>query len=400
MRLAEWVNETREENENLDIFLQIVRLLNETGKGTAAFSPAFYEVDENNDVAFVEAKSFGDFESPEDFCAPEAVSGSSDSGGKREIFSLGLLLYYLFYRKLCLVNRTAAFQKSVLKSRRKNIEISAFKAEDSKPVSMLMERMTSYNPASRPSLKEILTFLHSKMCKFGIIRENVLSKERYAEIVRCFSERDVYKYTPEKEYVVDLVTIAPLSCEPLIIPFRLIKKQYVVEVAYGGEGRWHCAEKKADSPDVESLRCATEEEAESVHRATAALIFCDTVYGVEGHALFCETDGYSYEMGLYEHTYGNVSKKISIIKEGEVAVPERLEARILSILREGSSKAVYDLFCVAVYGKTNPAVIKTINDLFPEAVRIYHLTDDDILKGAELFLNGLRNTREKDAIHS
>ncbi|MCL1789077.1 MAG: hypothetical protein FWG33_01835 [Oscillospiraceae bacterium] len=391
MRLAEWVCETREENENLDIFLQVTRLLLSPRKGSGTFSPAFYEVDANNNVTFVEAKSFSELELPERFRAPEienSVIGISEISEKSNVFSLGLLLYFLLHQKLCPVNRgTSSSGKSFLKSRKKNVDTSAFMANDSNQVSLLMERMTSYNPESRPFLKEVLSYIYSNnMCKFGIIRENILSKEHYIEIVRCFSERDIYSYIPEKEYIVDLVTIVPLTCEPMLIPFRLVKKQYILPVDYGSGGRWHCVKKKADAVQIEDLPVIEKEAAEGVHKAIAALHFCDAVYGVEGHALFCETDGYSYEMGFYEHFYGNKKKEISIFKEGEVAVPQRLEARILSILREGS-KAVYDLFCVAVYGKQNPATIKTINDLFPEAVRIYHLDDDDILKGASLYLN-------------
>ncbi|MCL2070720.1 MAG: hypothetical protein FWH07_00605 [Oscillospiraceae bacterium] len=398
MRLAEWVFEPHEENESLDIFLQIVRLLHDLGKGAGTVSPAFYEIDDDNDVTFVDSKSFGEFESPEDYSAPESANKNvGGNGEKRDVFSLGILLHFILYQKLCPIDRNVAFTgKSFLKSRKKVIETSAIKADDSKQASLLMERMSSYNPESRPTLKEILAVLQSNMCRFGIVRENVLSKERYTEIIRCFSERDSYRYTPEKEYTVDLVTIAPLSCEPLLIPFRLVKKQYILPVAYGSEGRWHCAEKKSDAPDFEDFASPANHESASdlagVHKATAALYFCDAVYGIEGHTLFCETDGYAYQMGLYVHSYGNESKVISIFKGGEVVVPERLEARILSILRAGS-KAVYDLFCFVLYGKSNPAVIKTINDLFPEAVRIYHLDDNDILKGASLYLNSQGNKK-------
>jgi hypothetical protein len=191
-----------------------------------------------------------------------------------------------------------------------------------------------------------------------------------------------------------LTTLAPLSDETLLVPFRLVKKRYVLEVSYSGEGRWDYAKRKEG---VESLlptvpiSPALEAEAAKIPKSTAALHFCDAVYGVEGDALFCETDGYTYEMGFYEHcrerSRSGVTKAISIVKEGSIAVPERLEARILSILREGS-KAVYDLFCVAVYGNLTPDAIKTINDAFPEAVRIYRLNDEDLLKGAALYLGG------------
>ncbi|MCL1904222.1 MAG: hypothetical protein FWF94_07385 [Oscillospiraceae bacterium] len=404
MRLAEWVCASREENENLDIFLQVARLLLSSQKGSGTFSPAFYEIDTDNNVTFVEAKSFNECELPERFRAPEivnSVSGISGISEKSNVFSLGLLLHFLLYQKLCPVNRgNFTSGKTFLKPRKKNVEASAYMSNDSGPLSLLMERMTFYKPESRPTVNEVMSYIYGNyVCRFGIVRENVLSKEHYTEIVRCFSERDVYSYTPEKEYTVDLVTIAPLSREPMLIPFRLVKKQYILPVAYGSDGRWHCAEKKADAVQFENLPIVERDAAERVHRATAALHFCDAVYGVEGHALFCETDGYSYEMGLYEHFYGNKNKQISIFKEGEVVVPERLEARILSILREGS-KAVYDLFCVAVYGKENPAAIKTINNLFPEAVRIYHLNDDDILKGASLYLNKSSSISEKNAVHN
>ena len=401
MRLTDWVSETREENENLDIFLQIVRLLRESKKGQGAISPAFYEVDAANNVTFIEATTFGEFEAPEDFAAPEAGSKNSGVSEKRDVFSLGLLLYFLTTQKLCQVDRSVFGGRSFWKSRKKFAEGSAFVAEDSKRLPKLIERMTRYKPEARPSLREILSILQTEnTCKFGIVRENVLTKERYIEIVRYFSEMDVYKYIPEKEYVVDLVTIVPLSLEPLLIPFRLIKKQYILPVAYGGTGRWQQVERKASAPDFETQSRLTSndiEQAQEVDRAVAALYFCDAVYGVEGHALFCETDGYSYEMGLYEHLNDGEDKKITITKEGEIAVPERIEARILSILREGS-KAVYDLFCVAVYGKQNPAAIKTINDLFPEAVRIYNLSDEDLLRGALLYLESKKESLTKTTI--
>lgn len=384
MRLAEWVSDTREENENIDIFLQITRLLHDAGKGRGTVSPAFYKVDSLNDVTFTEDGL------PEyDYSAPECYEEDGGSIEKSDVFSLGLLLHFILYQKPCPVNRVT--EKSFFKPRRKNVEGSAFKAEDSKLLPRLIERMTSYNPESRPSLKEILSVIYSNYtCRFGIIRENVLTKERYIEIVRCFSERKQYIFVPEKEYTVDMVTIAPISTEPMTIPFRLVKKQYILPVSYNVNGRWSRAEKKENAAQIEELPIAAKNETERVHKATAALYFCDAVYGIEGDALFCESDGYSYKMGFYEHkgfNYQN-AKEISIVKEGEIAVPERIEARILSILRE-KGKAVYDLFCVAVYGRQNPVVIKTINDLFPDAIRIYRLSDEDILKGASLYLNEL-----------
>jgi hypothetical protein len=169
----------------------------------------------------------------------------------------------------------------------------------------------------------------------------------------------------------------------MLIPFRLIRKQYFVEVDYSASGRWNNAVKKEDAPV--SIQAASEEQASNISKTTAALYFCDAVYGIKGDALFCETDGYTYEMGLYEYKRNDNEKTISILKEGEVVVPERLEARIFSILRE-AEKTIPDLYCVGVYGNLNPTTIKVINDIFPEAIRIFQLNSDDLLKGAALYL--------------
>jgi hypothetical protein len=281
---------------------------------------------------------------------------------------------------------------------KRNTEVSAVKAKDSSSISLMMERMTAYDPMSRPTLKEIENVLGSNACRFGILLENTLTGEHHAEITRSFTGSPSYTFTPEKEYLVNLATIAPISTEPMLIPFRLVKKQYVLPVAYAAEGRWNNVVEKEGVDSLEMIESGGEYSSE-VGKASAALYFCDAVYGIEGDALFCESDGYTYEMGFYEYSRGDESKRISIVRDGEVAVPERLEARILSILRE-ADKTICDLYCVGVYGKDctggklDSAVITALNNIFPEAVRIYKLDNGDLLKGAALFN---KNTYPKEA---
>jgi hypothetical protein len=333
------------------------------------------------------------------FKAPEIVANTveidASAAEKRDVFSLGVLMYYLLNREICpVVRQTSAFPIPFAKSRKKNADPSAAMSVDSKPHSILMERMTSYEAAFRPSLKEVIHILSSGLCKFGILPENVQTGERYKEIVRSFAGNDNYKFTPEKEYVFNCVTVAPLSCEPMLIPFRLVKKQYVLEVAYGGEGRWHCVQAKKNAPSIEP---AKRENAVGVPKLAAALHFCDAVYGIDGDTVFCDTDGYSYEIGLYEYSREDKeNKRIKLVRDGNIAVPERLEARVLSLLRE-VGKSIHDLRIVVVYGNMTAAVVKAINDMFPEAIRIYRIDDDDILKGAALYLEHLerKNSHSK-----
>jgi hypothetical protein len=391
MRLTEWINEFHEENENLDILLQIVLLLRDSGKGRGIISPALYEVDSFNNVKFTEPGGFPQ-EMYKEFAAPENVPANVEEWEnsvweKSDIFSLGLLMYYLLNRKICPVNRPVSmFTNPFSKSRRKNTDPCAAMAADSRPISMLMERMTSYDPGLRPNLKEVSSILSSDICRFGIIFENIQTGERYTQITRSFTGSAAYKFVPEKEYIINSVTIAPLSCEPLMIPFRLVEKQYVIQVVYGGDERWLDSHDWANSlSGLPADLPLCDESLEQVHKATAALFFCDAVYGIKGNALFCETNGYSYEMGLYEHK-GDSHKQISVLRDGSIAVPERIEARALSILRE-VSKTIHDLYCVAVYGNLTADVIKAINDIFPQAIRIYKLDDEDLRKGAAIYLS-------------
>ena len=438
MKLVEWAKSTRSNNEILDVFLQIVRLrlknssdstktanlLTAPANGLCAVgvSPASYEVDADNfnEVAYIRlADSDPELaELAEKFAAPDTLEDCSDkkAAEKRDVFSLGLMLHFLFHGEIfdCENKKQNLFAFAKMK---KSVEGSAIKAPDVEPHSQLIERMTAYDPNLRPDLNEIVRTLTSGVCRFGVIRENILTGERYKEIVRCFSENNEqhgYKFYADDEYLIDGAVIKPLFPEPLVVPFRLIKKDYIMSVAYGNDERWHCikkAELKPGSPDIEGLRLATEEETFDCPKAVAALKFCDTVYGIGGHCLFCDVEpihrleekstdsdentaakppklqGYFYEMGLYRYTRSdkdNTDKQICIYKSGEIVAPERLEARIRSILKEGEM-AVYDLYCVAVYGNLCPNIIKTINDTFPEAIRIYRLSEEDILKGIALY---------------
>ncbi|MCL1831817.1 MAG: hypothetical protein FWG45_02765 [Oscillospiraceae bacterium] len=416
MKLADWVSETRTESERLDIFWQIVRLL-ENGKGRGYVSPTLYEVNDANDVTYVglpqDERKYDEF--CKAFAAPELPDGAKPTD-KSDVFSAGMLLCFILENETPKVIRTVS-QNPFRKARRFN-DGSVVRAKDSKAISLLMERMTSYDPTPRPTLRQVTESLNDNICKFGIILENELSQECHKEITRSFASCESYKFIPENEYVINWVTVAPLSVEPILIPFRLIKKQYKLKVAYSSEGRWSNAVKKStqevsaksevafvradiddslvakesDEPNLsnfkyspETLKAArTAQSALTIPRTTAALCYCDAVYGVDGDALFCESDGYTYEMGFYEYKRRDNNKTISIVREGSIAVPERLEARILSILRE-AEKAVYDMFCVGVYGNLSPDVIKTLNDTFPEAVRIYRLSDDDLLEGEALY---------------
>jgi hypothetical protein len=394
MRLVEWVDNSRNESENLDVFLQIVRLLREKGKGQGIISSALYEVDENNDVTYVGSEksdgvSGGFDELRESFSPPEGEIIPE----KSDVFSLGLLLDYLLRQEVAHVERPVV-SGFPFKSRKKINDTAAVKAQDSTPVSILLERMTAYEPDYRTSLREVESVLSSSICKVGIVLENIHTKEQYPEITRSFTGTPVYKFTPEKEYVFNLATVAPVSAKMLELPYRLVKKQYVIEVVYSAQGRWGNAVRKDGGNTGEAVEefstaisYEASEDSAKIPKSTAALHFCDKVYGIEGDALFCETDGYTYEMGLYEYERNDENKSIGIVREGEVAVPERIEARALSILRE-VSKTITDLFCVVVYarqGELNPEVVKAINDIFPEAVRIYRLETRDLIKGAKIF---------------
>jgi hypothetical protein len=358
-------------------------------------SPVLYEVDSANNITFVDSGpdaelSLAESELYRAFKAPEnaSVNASESVVEKRDVFSLGLLLYYLLNREICYVNRQSTGFSGIF-GKKKPVEPSAAMANDSSAVPMLMQRMTSYEPDSRPYLKDVLCILQSNICKFGIIPVNVQTGERFPVVVRSFTSSDSFKFVPESEYSAGTVTLKPISAEPLLIPFRLVNKQYVLEVRYGCEGRWGNQSVKTDPA---SIKLAAREEAGEVLRPAAALHFCDTVYGIKGNALFIETDGYTYEMGLYEHDFLIPhNKKICIVRDGNIAVPERIEARVLSILKE-QEKNIHDLYCVAVYGDISPIVAKVINDIFPEAIRLYHLNDEDILKGAAIYFN--KNPKE------
>jgi len=163
MRLVEWVGDSSlssfdRENESLDIFLQIIRLLRESGKGQGIISPVLYDVDSANNVNIDDGwdnLSGSDGESLcREFKPPENEKSPGFSVEKGDVFSLGLLLYYLLEREVCKVDRPA-FSAFPFKPRRKSLEISAVKARESKPIPMLMERMTSYEAEFRPSLKEV-----------------------------------------------------------------------------------------------------------------------------------------------------------------------------------------------------------------------------------------------------
>jgi hypothetical protein len=371
-------------------------------------SPALYEVDRLNNVTFVGVVPTGDAsdELYRAFKAPETVTGNaadsdlsrsplstqSDASQKRDVFSLGLLLYYLLNREVYLVNRqTGIFP--LIKSRKRPVDACAIMAEDSGAIPRLMQRMTAYEAELRPLLKEVLSVLHSNICRFSIISENMQTGERYTKITRSFTGSESYKFVPDKEYIYNSVTITPVSCEPLSVPFRLVHKQYILEVIYGGEGRWLNTERKVDTGSIQAV---SREQARTVPKSTAALHFCDEVYLIKGDSLFIETDGYTYEMGLYEYRRDDECKQITLIRDGSIAVPERLEARILSILRE-REKAINDLYCVAVYsgqGELSAEVIKSLNDMLPEAIRIYQLSDDDILKGSAIYLSKEEITHE------
>ncbi|MCL1866122.1 MAG: hypothetical protein FWF82_01795 [Oscillospiraceae bacterium] len=419
MNLTEWINEFHEENESLDIFLQIVCLLRESGEGRGSISPALYEVDSLNNVTFTgKDRSFNESDESVNelfkaFKAPEMLSGNSAESEiakspksqrlsqstileKSDVFSLGLLLYYLLNREILPVNKhTGFFSNPFSKSRKKSLEFSAVMAENSNPSSLLMQRMTCYEPESRPYLKEVLSALSAGICKFSVVPVNVRTGERYPLISRSFSGSAMYKFVPEKEYTFAGVTISPESEAAVLVPFRLIQKQYILGVVYGGKERWQCPDNTRKKGEAASLlpEPALTEDTEGIPKSAAALLFCDTVYGIKGDSIFCETDGYTYEIGYYEHKSPNheqsVRKEIAMIREGSIAVPERLEARILSILRE-NEKTINDLFCVAVYsdygGSLSPDVVKAMNDMLPEAIRIYQLEDDDLLRGTALYL--------------
>jgi len=156
----------------------------------------------------------------------------------------------------------------------------------------------------------------------------------------------------------------------------LIKKQYALEVAYAKEGRWSFASKKPDAPSVPP---ASGLDAAKVPKLRAALCFCDVMYEEMDTALLCGTDGVSFELGFAERGVLTVSKT------GVLSAPERIEARILSLMKQ-AGRPMSDITKIAVYGELSPAVIRTINDIFPEEVGIYELNGDDILKGAALYL--------------
>ncbi|MDR0197254.1 MAG: hypothetical protein LBI36_03440, partial [Oscillospiraceae bacterium] len=169
------------------------------------------------------------------------------------------------------------------------------------------------------------------------------------------------------------------------------RKQYALEVVYAKEGRWSYAVKKPDAPAVAP---ASEEDVAIVPKSAAALYYCDAFYEGGGDALLCGTDGYSFELGYS----GESGKTVKITREGTLAAPERIGARILSVLKQ-AGKTPGEISRVAVYGcgvfparganaaKVMPSVIKAINDIFPEEVNIYDLSANDILTGAALYMD-------------
>ncbi|MDR0221973.1 MAG: hypothetical protein LBI38_00325 [Oscillospiraceae bacterium] len=384
MKLTEWVRERREENEILDVFLQITRLLSD-GKGQGAVSPALYEVDELNNVLFNGNET--DLPNPaSDFRAPE----NGRNGEKSDVFSLGMLLYLLLNKETYYQSRNVS-PALLLKARRRSPGFSMIKSEDGRPVSLLMEKMTSVDADERPSLKDILAVLSGYVCRFSVLPQNIQTGEVFGEITRSFTGSQSYKFMPESRYVIDGVTLAPVSQTPLLIPFRLVRKQYALEVVYAKEGRWSYAVKKPDAPEVPP---ASEEAFSIVPKATAALYYCDAFYGARDSTLLCGTDGYSFELGYSE----GGGKNVKISREGTLVAPERIGTRILSMLKQ-TGKAPGEISRVAVYGygvfpakganaaKVMPAVTKTINDIFPEDVNICSLSGEDILRGAALYIS-------------
>jgi hypothetical protein len=417
MRLIDWVCETRSEDEKLDIFWQVVCLLQEFGKGQGTISPALYHVDENNDVTYVGVPAVAHANEPihmleryfehEDFHVAFRAPESGLAGvcaEKADVFSLGMLMCYLFLEsnhegvrcELPKVKR--AIVLNPFRRTKRYSDGTAVPARDSTAISLLMERMTFYDPELRPTVKQVMAELNSKMCKFGIILQNELSGEWHKEIVRSFALSESYIFTPDKEYVVHGVTLAPISREPLKIPFRLLKKQYAVSVAYACEGRWSNAVKKRvvfwENADEHELR-ARGSSGLSIPKSTAALYYCDEVYGIDGDALFCESDGFTYEIGYYKHMQDNDSggKQINLLRAGNIGAPEILLARFQSIFRD-IRRTAQEMYCVAAYGNLCPGTIKTLNDAFPEGVRIYRLSDDDLLKGEELYLTAKADYQE------
>jgi len=369
MKLTDWLKQPREDNELLDVFLQITRLLKDGGDGAGFISPALYDVDNANNVSYLSEGVFS--QAHADYRSPEA----GKAGEKSDVFSLGMLLFYLlngqtYYEKI------GVSANAMLKSRRKNTDMSVIKAADNSTASLLMERMTSPSPESRPSLKDVLSALNSGVCRFSVCPKNVRTGEIYGEITRSFTGSADYKFKPESVYIFNSVTLAPISTAPLLIPFRLVKKQYALEVSYAKEGRWSFATKKPDAPTVPP---ASPKDASKVPNLRAALCYCDVMYDEMETVLLCGTDGVSFELGFAENGVLTVSKN------GELSSPERIEARILSLMKQ-AGRPMSDIVKIAVYGELPPAIIRTINDIFPEEVGIYELTNDDILKGAALYL--------------
>ncbi|MDR0197903.1 MAG: hypothetical protein LBI36_06785, partial [Oscillospiraceae bacterium] len=161
MKLIEWIEEQHEENEILDVFWQVARLLRD-GKGQGVISPALYEVDLSNNVVFAEDESALSGSDP-DFRAPEGGKASE----KSDVFVLGMLLYLLLNKKTYYRSKNVS-SALLLKARRRNFDFSIIKAEDGRPVSLLMEKMTLVDAESRPSLKDIMSVLSGYVCRFSV----------------------------------------------------------------------------------------------------------------------------------------------------------------------------------------------------------------------------------------
>ncbi|MCL2754747.1 MAG: hypothetical protein FWD35_03385 [Oscillospiraceae bacterium] len=331
MELPQWVLYERSQDEKLDVFWQIVLFVREQLQSgiLPELFPKLFAADENNDIRFVGNDSVG--------TAPAKFDLE-----KEAVFSLGLLLNWLLeggtppQPNVSHGNRGSRLRKS------KYPDGSAVRAKDSGAISLLTERMTAYDPAARPAIKIVVETLNAGICKFSIVLENELSGQIHTEITRSFSASESFKFIPESGYNVGGVSLRSAAVEPLRIPFRLVKKEYVLKVRYGANGRWG-----RDVPEE-----------------------------FEGDTLFCKTDGYSYEMSFYDYERG----EITLTRQGQIAVPERLEARINSLLRE-AGRTPANLFCVGVSGlnrsETCSEAITAINDAFPESVKIYYLSNQN-----------------------
>ncbi|MCL2634783.1 MAG: hypothetical protein FWD34_09760 [Oscillospiraceae bacterium] len=371
MKLTEWLNQPHEENEILDIFLQITRLLRDSGKGQGRVSPALYEVDQANNVIYLETANADDFIY---FKAPE---GNGKLIEKSDVFSLGMLLYFLLNNETYYQSKGIAIN-SITKPRRRNADITVIKASDNRPISLLMERMTAGEPEKRPFIKDVLSVLSNNVCRFSVFLKNERTGEIFSEVSRSFTGSMSYKFTPEPEYFINKVTLKPSTPKPLLIPFRLVRKNYELDMVYGKEGRWSFATRKPDAPSVPP---ANQEMLDEVNRATAALYYINAVYTGTGNALLCETDGFSFELS---YAASAIENYIEFNMTGRLSAPERIDARILSLLKQANG-SLSDIKRVAIYGNLPPQMIKAINDLFPEDVYIYELSQEEILKGAVIF---------------